>query len=151
VEIPKSEEAIICENQFALEAHLEEFIDKNWDHIQFGLHLERYKTDDQDGRQFPAGPWSIDFLCVDMGNGDFVVVELKRGQTSDASVGQVLRYMGWVRENLTKPGQKVRGIIIAKEVDEAMRYAISGLKDVSVLIYRVDFHLAPFAADVTSV
>lgn len=144
VETIRTEDTIISESQFALEAHLEEFIDKNWKHINFGAELVKYEVDDQSGRQFPAGAWSIDFLCIDKANGDFVVIELKRGKTSDAAVGQVLRYMGWVGENLAKSGQKVRGIIISQEVDDALKYAVKGLSTVSVLTYKVDFKLLPF-------
>ena len=133
---------VVSESQFALEAHLEEFIDQNWEHINFASDLTRYTVEDQNGRQFPAGPWSIDFLCSDKSSGDLVVIELKRGKSSDSTVGQVLRYIGWVEENIAKPKQNVRGIIIAKEVDEALRYAVKGLSNVSVLTYQVDFRLA---------
>ncbi len=144
VETIRTEDTIVSESQFALEAHLEEFIDKNWKHINFGAELAKYEADDQSGRQFPAGAWSIDFLCLDKANGDFVVIELKRGKTSDSAVGQVLRYIGWVGENLAKPGQKVRGIIISQEVDDALIYAVKGLSNVNVLTYKVDFKLLPF-------
>ncbi|MFN0159303.1 MAG: endonuclease NucS domain-containing protein [Bacteroidota bacterium] len=144
VEKLTSSKDIVSESQFALEAHLEEFIDQNWKHINFGSELVRYEVDEQNGRQFPAGPWSIDFLCTDKANGDFVVIELKRGKSSDSTVGQVLRYIGWVEENLAKPKQNVRGIIIAKEVDEAFRYAVKGLTNVAVLTYQVDFKLSSF-------
>ncbi len=70
------------------------------------------------------------------------MIELKRGKSSDSTVGQILRYMGWVRENLAKPSQRVRGIIIAREVDDALRYAVKYLQDVSVLTYKVDFKLS---------
>lgn len=143
-ETSRTEDAIVSESQFALEAHLEEFIDKNWKHINFGADLVRYESEEQSGRQFPAGPWSIDFLCVDKTNGDFVVIELKRGRSSDSTIGQVLRYMGWVDVNLAKSGQKTRGIIIAQEVDDALKYAVRGLQNVGVLTYRVDFKLVPF-------
>ena len=139
-----TEDEIISESQFALEAHLEEFMDKNWAHIHFDSKLAKYEIDEQSGRQFPAGPWSIDFLCIDKKTGDLVVIELKRGKTSDAAVGQVLRYIGWVSENLAKPEQNVRGIIIAQDVDDALRYAVKGLPNVSVMTYRVDFQLLPF-------
>lgn len=119
-------------SEFALETHLEEFIDRNWQNIDFGVKLTRYQSEDQSGRQFPAGPWSIDFLCIEEGIGHFVVVELKRGKTSDAAVGQLLRYMSWVRKNLAKEGQKVKGIIIARDVDPALSYAVQDLNDVSV-------------------
>jgi len=110
----EGEDPIINESQFALEAHLEEFMDCNWNYIDFGSKLTRYQAEDQTGRQFPAGPWSIDYLCTDETSGDFVVVELKRGKSSDSTVGQVLRYIGWINENLANPGQKTRGIIVAQ-------------------------------------
>jgi hypothetical protein len=141
----QTEDDIISETQFALEAHLEEFMDKNWERIDFGAQLIKYEVDDQNGRQFPAGPWSIDFLCLDKTTGDFVVIELKRGKTSDAAVGQVLRYIGWVVENLANPAQKVRGIIISKEVDDALKYAVKGLSNVSILTYKVDFKLLSYS------
>lgn len=132
---------LLSRSEFALETHLEEFLDKNWNHIDFGRKLNRYATEEENGRQFPAGQWSIDFLCRDSSSGNFVVVELKKGQTSDATVGQILRYMAWVEENLANKSENVEGIIIAKEIDEALRYAIKKLPHVSVLTYRVDFAL----------
>jgi len=49
--------------------------------------LELYKTDELGGRQFPSGTWSIDFLAIDKDNNDLVVIELKRGKTSNSTVG----------------------------------------------------------------
>ena len=141
--VPTIEE-VVSNNQFALEAHLEEFIDHNWKHVNFGTELEKYHIDEQNGRQFPAGQWSIDFLCIDRSDDSFVVIELKRGKTSDSTVGQLLRYMGWVSENIAKADQEVHGIIIAHDVDDAMKYAVKGLKNVRVLTCQVDFKLFPF-------
>jgi predicted RNA-binding protein len=105
IDVEPDEDVITSEARFALELHLEEFIYNNWHYIDWGNPLELYAAEDQDGRQFPAGTWSIDFLAVDRETGELVVIELKRGQTSDATVGQVLRYMGWVRANLAEEGQ----------------------------------------------
>lgn len=127
--------------EFALESHLEEFMDRNWHHISFGKKLKRYRIDEQSGRQFPAGQWSIDFLCVDEEKKCLVVIELKKGQTSDATVGQILRYISWVRENIAEKGQAVEGIIIAREVDQALQYALKDQPHITVLTYRVDFTL----------
>lgn len=129
------------EKQFALEAHLEEFMHVNWHNFTWGKNLELYKIPESDGRQFPAGTWSIDFLAIDTETNDLVVIELKRGQTSDVTVGQVLRYMGWVRANLTDEGQNVKGIIVCKEIDDGLRYAISQTRDISVFTYHVNFDL----------
>jgi len=134
-------EAVDRASEFALEAHLEEFMDRNWDNIDFGLRLKKYQAEGQSGRQFPAGPWSIDFLCTDENSGDLVVLELKRGKTSDATVGQLLRYVTYVKENLAKPGQAVRGLIVARDVDDALRYSVKAVPSFKVLTYRVDFKL----------
>ena len=130
--------------EFALETHLEEFIYQNWDNIDWGRRLKLYETEEQDGRQFPAGLWSIDFLATDEEQDELVVVELKRGKTSDSSVGQILRYVSWVRENVAEAGQPVRGILLAHDVDEALKYAVKDLEGIEVKTYQVDFKLLPF-------
>lgn len=134
------------QSEFALETHLEEFIYRNWTRINWGAALELYTTDERDGRQFPAGTWSIDFLAVDKESNDLVVIELKRGKTSDSTVGQLLRYITWTKENIAERGQSVRGIIIAKDVDEALNYAIRDLGYVKVKTYKVDFELLSFGS-----
>ncbi|WP_434619763.1 hypothetical protein [Arthrobacter sp. A5] len=51
--------------------------------------------------------------------------ELKRERASDAVVGQIHRYMGYVQEELLEPGQSVEGVIIAREDDLRIRRALS--------------------------
>lgn len=129
--------------EFALEQHLEEFIESNWLAI-FGESLVLYQVEGQTGRQYPAGPpgtnWSIDFLAVDRDSSDLVVIELKRGKSSDSVVGQLLRYMAWVKENVASGEQAVRGMVIAKEVDDALSYAVKD-QPISVKTYEVNFRL----------
>jgi len=129
--------------EFALETHLEDFIYQNWDSIDWGRKLKLYETDELNGRQFPAGIWSIDFLAVDEEHNELVVIELKRGKTSDSSVGQVLRYVSWVRENVAEAGQPVKGVLLAHGVDEELKYAVKELEDIEVKTYQVDFKLLP--------
>ncbi len=69
------------------------------------------------------------------------IVRLKRGQTSDATVGQVLRYMGWVRRNLAEEGDDVHGLVIARAADERLEYAIREVPKVSLKLYEVSFRL----------
>lgn len=132
--------------QFALESHLEEFIHNNWGQIDWGRSLRLYETPESDGRQFPAGTWSIDFLAIDNEDDSLVVIELKRGRTSDVVIGQTLRYMGWLKRNLAREDQQVVGIIICHEPDDALKYAVSQVSGISVLTYRVDFHLTAMSA-----
>ena len=72
-------------------------------------------------------------------NGDFVVVETKKGNESDKVVGQIQRYMGWVKRNLAKKGENVRGIIIVNEFDEWLDYAVSVNENIRLLYYEVKF------------
>jgi len=63
------------------------------------------------------------------------VVELKKGKTEDDVVGQTLRYMGWVRENISKT-KLVRGIIVVAEgeITNKLEMAIRGLQTTQNLI-----------------
>lgn len=138
------EESQVAEEDvaFALEQHLEEFMDSNWERISFGKPLRRYEDPKGgSGRQFRTGVGVIDFLCEDAATGDLVVIELKKGRSSDKVLGQCQRYMGWVQEKLAKPGQKVRGLIIAPEQDDRLKYALKVAANVDMLCYRVDFQL----------
>jgi RecB family endonuclease NucS len=69
------------------------------------------------------------------------VLELKRDQTSDATIGQVLRYMGWVKNHLATPGEEVLGMVIARDSDDAMRYALTAMQNVELRLYEVRFEL----------
>ena len=83
-------------------------------------------------------------LAIDRNKKEFVVIELKKGRSSDVVVGQILRYMGWVKENLAVNDYdqyNVRGIIISKEKDERLEYALKMLQNVSVFLYSVSFEL----------
>ena len=129
------------ESAFALEEHLEDFMEANWGAIDFGRGL-RIWTDDEDewGRQYGTEVGIIDFLCEDEAANELVVVELKRGKSSDRVVGQILRYMGWVREHLAE-GRGVSGIIITHEYDDRVRYAVAELPNVEAWTYSVSFTL----------
>jgi predicted RNA-binding protein len=137
------EEEIEDEVEFALEKYLKEFIISNWKSIDFGANLELFRDKDGNtGENYPTSVGYPDLLCIDSDTRDFVVIELKKGRTSDKVVGQTLRYIGWVEQNLANKGQNVRGIIIAKEPDEKLTYAISPLKDkIRVKYYKVNFKL----------
>jgi restriction system protein len=70
-----------------------------------------------------------------------LVVELKKGRASDAVVGQILRYMGFVSEELAEEGQTVRGAIIALEDDQRIRRALAMVPSVAFYRYQVSFKL----------
>ena len=71
----------------------------------------------------------MDFLAVDKNTKDLVVIELKR-KASDRTIGQLARYMGWVKDELCKPGQQVRGIILAEYGDNYLTFALKVFEQV---------------------
>jgi hypothetical protein len=130
--------------EFPLEKYLEEFIEGNFDKIDFGAKLVLYQDEETSGRQYRTSIGYIDLLAIDRDNEKFVVVELKKGRSSDQVVGQILRYMGWVKENLTVDEYRkysVRGIIISREKDDNLEYALRMVPNLNVYSYSVSFTL----------
>jgi restriction system protein len=69
------------------------------------------------------------------------VVELKKGRASDSVVGQVLRYMGFVQEELAEAGQVVQGVIIALEDDQRIKRALAMVPSIVFYRYQISFKL----------
>ena len=69
------------------------------------------------------------------------MIELKRNQSSDATVGQVLRYMGWVKKQMAEAGETVEGLVIAHKADDQIRFALSAVQGVELKLYEVEFRL----------
>lgn len=110
--------------------HYQSLIHRNFAQL-FGNRLQYFDLERQNEKngQFDTQEVGIlDFLAIDKNN-DFVVIELKRS-SSDATLGQLLRYMGWVNKNLCDKKQKVRGIIIAESKDNRLDYAMTIVPDV---------------------
>lgn len=129
--------------RFGLERHLQEFLRDNWNQTTLGqewsLHSE--PGDDEAGYEYACGVGRIDLLARHRTEPRWLVVELKRDQSSDDTVGQVLRYMGWIERHLAESGEEVRGLIIAREADDALAYALSALQNVDLMLYEVEFRL----------
>lgn len=129
--------------EFVLEKHLEEFIVSKFDQI-FGGQLVLYSdSEGRDGRQYPTSVGNIDILAREPATGSYVVIELKKGQESDRVVGQITRYMGWVRDNLCEGEEDVRGLIICKDVDERLMCALRVASKIEARCYKVWFELCP--------
>ena len=86
-----------------------------------------------------SGP--IDILAQTRSGDSFVVIELKKGRPSDQVVGQVLRYMGWVKKNLCANGQAVKGLVICRDPDPKLSYALEMTNGIDVRYYSVAFKL----------
>lgn len=138
---PDASEGVENQNEFVLEKYLEDFIVSNFDKI-FRGSLRIYRdADDTVGQQFDTPIGRIDILAIEPATNSMVVIELKKGRSSDHVVGQILRYMGWVEENLCKAGATVRGLVICRDHDQQLSYALRMTKDVSIRHYRMSFSL----------
>ena len=127
---------------FAMEKHLEEFLVHNWAATELGKQYEIYAEDGElVGQQYPSDTGPIDILAISKDKKKLLVVELKKGRASDAVVGQIQRYMGYVKDELAEPGQTVGGVIVALDDDLRLRRALSVSNNIEFYRYQVSFKL----------
>ena len=139
----KKEDSPINQGLFYMEKQLEDFIIENWNKTEFGKKYDLiYEDGELISQQFPTTIGKIDILAKDKKNKNYVVIELKKNQTSDDTIGQLSRYMGWIRQE--KKDENVKGIIVAGAFDEKLKYAKSELKNSEAFLYEVDFKIKEF-------
>jgi len=115
----------------SLERTLRDYLAENPNLLEYGLQLI--------GKEYPTDAGNIDILLKDK-DGSYVVVETKKGRESDKVVGQILRYIGWVKKNLSP---KVRGIIVTHSSDSNLEWAVEAVKNlVKLKFYKVKFELS---------
>lgn len=131
-------ELAAVDTSLSLERDLEKSLLANLGQLEPNLRL--YQAGATFGQQLATGKVGrLDILGVDQ-NDDFVVIELKAGKADERACGQILRYMGWVKENLVGTGnRKVRGIIVANDFSESLRYAARAMTEVVLKKYGVHF------------
>ena len=139
--IISTDPAVEDASAFALEAHLEDFLVKNWPHTEIGKDYDIYEEDGEKGQQYQTDTGPMDILAISKDKKRLLVVELKKGRASDAVVGQTLRYMSYVQEELAEQGQSVLGVIIAHEDDQKIRRALTMTPTIAFYRYQVSFKL----------
>lgn len=127
---------------FQMEKHLEDFLITNWSQTNFGTEYVLYEEDGiPAGQQFHTDTGPLDILAISRDRQTLLVIELKRGRASDKVVGQVLRYMSYVKEVVAEPDQSVRGAIVALEDDKGLRRALSMVDAVDFFRYEISFSM----------
>jgi restriction system protein len=127
---------------FALEKHLEDFLVANWSQTELAREYDIFEEDGElVGQQYPSDTGPLDILAISKDKKTLLVIELKKGRASDAVVGQIQRYMGYVKDELAEPGQDVRGVIIALNEDIRLRRALSVASNIEFYTYKVGFSL----------
>ena len=127
---------------FAMEKHLEAFLVANWAQTLLSKDFAIFEEDGEAvGQQYATDAGPIDILAISKDKKRLLVVELKRGRASDVVVGQVLRYMGFVKEQIAEADQVVEGVIIALEDDPKLRWALIAVPSICFYRYQVSFKL----------
>jgi restriction system protein len=127
---------------FAIEKHLEDFLAQNWKHTEIGKHYDIFSEDGElVGQQYQSDTGPIDILAISKDKKTLLVVDLKKGRASDVVVGQIQRYMGYVKEELAEKDQIVKGIIIALDDDIRLQRALSVASNIEFYTYKIRFTL----------
>ncbi len=115
------------------EKHLEDMLEHNITRLGNGLTLV------DKGRQYETLVGPIDLLAADQDG--YVVIELKKGRTADKVFGQLCRYMGFVKREIAG-GKPVRGIIVGRDIDKKLLYAVEAVPKGLVTLKAFDIRLA---------
>ncbi len=136
----RSEEGSVAQgsDQFAYESDLRNYLAKNLSLIEPGLCL--YEDEGIAGIEFPVGGRFIDILAVDNAGG-LVVIELKVSRGYDRVLGQLMRYMAWIAKSQADNNQRVRGVIVAREISEGLLLARSLVPGILLMEYQLSLTL----------
>jgi hypothetical protein len=102
--------------------------------------MRLYEEEGITGIEFPVGGRFIDILAIDS-SGALVVIELKVSRGYDRVVGQLMRYIAWIKQNLADANQKVHGVIVARGISEDLSLACSLLPGVRLYEYEMSLAL----------
>ena len=91
----KNDDSSYSRGIFYMENQLEDFIISNWQNTELGKKYDLiYEEGELRSKQYRTEIGNIDILAIDKKTKSYVVIELKRNQTSDDTVGQLMRHMG---------------------------------------------------------
>ena len=127
---------------FALEHHLRDYIANNFEKISFnGKRLKPYPDPEHPCKEYPTDTGKIDILAISDDDQEIFVIELKLSRGSDQAIGQLMRYMSWVKEKLAG-NKKVNGIIVAQSIDDRLRRSVRMVSSqVELFEYELKFDL----------
>jgi hypothetical protein len=117
--------------QFKTEKELQSYLESNWKEIQLFREWNLKETQKNIGE---AGV--IDILARHVSEPKWLIIEIKKDISRDKTVGQIQRYMGWVKENLAFRNEEVFGLIISGyPPDENIRLALLNNINIDQQIY----------------
>lgn len=138
-----NDESIENPSVFGLEKHLEEFLVANWGQLDLAKKYQIYQEDGElVGQQYETDTGKIDILAVSKDGQELLVIELKKNEASDSAVGQTLRYMGYIKEQVAEKDQVVKGLIIAYDDNIRIKRALMMVQNIEFCTYKVNFSLS---------
>ncbi len=127
---------------FAMEKHLEDFIIENWESLDIGSNYDKHEEEiDGKRKKFRTDTGEIDIFALSKDETHYLVIELKKGRASDKVVGQIQRYMGYIKDEIAKENQVVKGLIIGLKEDLGLKRAISINPNIEFRRYEIRFEL----------
>jgi hypothetical protein len=136
---PEGADEDAIETALSLEGDLEDSLAANLEQLEKGLKL--FQENGLSGEQVDAGlAGRIDLLGIDSKE-NLVVIELKAGEADRQVCGQIQAYMGWVKEKLAGD-RAVRGVIVASEFTDRMKYAVRVVPNLVLKKYQIVFRFS---------
>jgi RecB family endonuclease NucS len=112
------------------EREVEQAIQENWSATPFGARGLKLVA-----RQRVTPVNTIDLLARNPATDTWWVLELKRQNSSDAVVGQLSRYRGWIASHYGVAVEQACGIILTDKVSERLRHAVRVQQGVELWCY----------------
>jgi len=90
--------------------------------------------DNGEGIEYNINGKRIDVLLESRNENKLLVVELKAGLADFKACGQIMMYIGPLMQKFRD--KEIYGVIIAGEIDESLKMAVSASKNVKIMTYR---------------
>ncbi len=120
--------------QYTTEDLFQKYLKENWGQTPFNDEWELWDKELNAEDLKTAG--KIDLIARHRKEKSWLVIEIKKQTAPDRTVGQISRYMGWIKEKHAGSDEKVSGMIISGfPPDKNIRYALSTTPDIDYKIY----------------
>lgn len=127
IEAPKG--SVVSTPIFTLDAAgLRKMLARQPELLEPGLNIVTDEKGRLVGSGYATDVGTIDLLARDAKGGLVVVTVAESGQGEEV-VAEMLQRIGWVRKNLVKGKQKVRGIVVLEQVPKNLSYAAAAVAD----------------------
>lgn len=140
----ESIQSSVDQAEFALEKHLEDFLVENWSNTEFGKDYDLFTDEDGEinAQQYQTEVGPLDIIAIKKNKSEILILELKKGRSGDAVVGQMLRYITAIKKEVAEPSQKIRAVILTGQDDKKIRYALEPLNNlIEFMVYSISFSI----------